>query len=54
MTEEEIIVFEIAMNKAIDAYFNARPFLGRSEDAERIFEGGFRMAWDYKSMMRIS
>lgn len=50
MTIEEYelsrIEFEMARNKAMDEYFNARPNIIRSIFTERIFEGGFRMAWE--------
>lgn len=40
------IEFEMARNKAMDEYFNARPKTERTASSERIFEGGFRMAWE--------
>lgn len=44
--ERRVIVYESARNEAMDRWFNARPHITRSEDAEFIFEGGFRTAWD--------
>ena len=44
--EMRVIDFEDARNHAMESYFLARPGLGRTEDQERIFESGFRMAWD--------
>jgi hypothetical protein len=50
MTTEEFelsrIEFEMARNKAMDDYFNARSDYERTTSSERIFEGGFRMAWE--------
>ena len=40
------IEFEIARNKAMDEYFNARINMERTVLNECIFEGGFRMAWE--------
>ena len=40
------IEFEIARNKAMDEYFNARLNTERMVLNEWIFEGGFRMAWE--------
>lgn len=45
--EEQILKFELAMNKAMDEYFLVRPQLLRSVNEEKLFEAGFRMAWDY-------
>jgi hypothetical protein len=44
--EERVMEFEAARNEAMDSYFNARKSLIRSPLRERVFEGGFRMAWD--------
>ena len=44
--EEKIIEFEHARNTAMDKYFSARPQLTRTIKEEKIFEAGFRMAWD--------
>ena len=44
--EKRVIEFEAARNKAMDNYFNARHGLSRTQIQERIFEGGFRIAWD--------
>ncbi len=40
------IEFEMARNKAMDEYFNARTKIERTVSSEWIFEGGFRMAWE--------
>jgi len=40
------IEFEMALNKAMDEYFNARPALEKSISNENLFKGGFRMAWE--------
>lgn len=44
--EESVIRFENARNEAMDKWFAARPHVERNAAAERIFEGGFRMAWE--------
>ncbi len=44
--EERVIKFEAARNEAMDKYFTARPQLLRTRECERLFEAGFRMAWD--------
>ena len=44
--EERRIEFEDALNNAMDRFFNARHGLTRSKVQEKIFEGGFRMAWE--------
>ena len=45
MTEKQIIEYEEELNKAMDQYFKARLHFFRTVQAEKIFEGGFRMAW---------
>lgn len=40
------IEFEMARNKAMAEYFNARPKIERTVLSELIFQGGFRMAWE--------
>lgn len=45
-----IIEFESARNAAMDRYFNARPAIIRDKEGERLFEAGFRMAWEVKSV----
>ena len=47
--EESVIAFEAARNEAMDKYFAARQGLSRTPEQERIFEGGFRMAWEARS-----
>jgi hypothetical protein len=42
-TEELIIEYESCLNEAIDRWFNARPLVERTPDAEFIFTGGFRL-----------
>ena len=39
--------FEIARNEAVDIYFGVRPQLARTIERERIFEAGFRLAWEF-------
>ena len=46
--EAERAKFESALNNAMDEYFNARPQIMRTRTMELIFEGGFRMAWEYR------
>ncbi len=46
--EIRLIEFESARNGAMDAYFKARPHLLRAPTHEKIFEAGFRCAWDYE------
>ena len=45
--EQKVIEFEHARNRAMDEYFTARPHTIRSREAEGLFEGGFRMAWEH-------
>jgi hypothetical protein len=44
--EERIIEYESSLNEAMDKYFLARPDLTRNRGEEKLFEGGFRMAWE--------
>lgn len=44
-SEEAVIEYELARNDAMDAWFEARPNVTRSEVAEMVFEGGFRLGW---------
>lgn len=44
--EEQIIKFESARNAAMDSYFEARSQLMRTQHEEKLFEAGFRMAWE--------
>ena len=44
--EMRVIEFESARNEAMDSYFNARPQLMRTGEQEKLFEAGFRMAWE--------
>ena len=46
--EEQVIEFETARNEAMEEYFTARPQLFRTIEKERLFEAGFRMAWERK------
>ena len=46
MNEGEIIKFEAERYNAMDKYFSARPHLLRTGHNEKIFEAGFRMAWE--------
>lgn len=46
--EERVIEFESARNEAADSYFAARPHINRTIERERIFEAGFRMAWELR------
>lgn len=46
--EMRVIAFESARNLAADAWFAARPAIERTRENERIFEGGFRMAWELR------
>lgn len=46
--ERRVIAFEAARNLAADAWFAARPQVERTIERERIFEGGFRMAWELR------
>jgi hypothetical protein len=43
--EERIIEYESFLNEAMDEYFSARPNLVQDREQEKLFEGGFRMAW---------
>jgi hypothetical protein len=45
--EMRIAEFEYARNQAIDKFFEARLNLDRTREEERIFEGGYRMAWEF-------
>ena len=45
--EEKIAEFEHARNTAMDKYFSARPQLLRTIKEEKLFEAGFRMAWNF-------
>lgn len=47
--EKSVIEFETARNEAMDWWFSARPHIERTKEAEKIFEGGFRKAWEFKS-----
>ncbi len=46
--ERRVIAYEMARNLAADAWFAARPAIERTRESERIFEGGFRMAWELR------
>jgi len=46
--EIEIAEFEHVRNNAMNEYFSCRPWLNRTECGEKIFEAGFRMAWEQK------
>jgi hypothetical protein len=45
--EQQFIDFEAQRNKAEDDFFEARPSLERNIENRFVFDGGFRMAWDY-------
>ena len=45
--EIRISEFEHARNDAMDKYFEARPQMERTRDRERVFEAGYRMAWEF-------
>jgi hypothetical protein len=47
--EEQIIEFEAAMVDAQERWFKARDHIDRNILNERIFEGGFRMAWNTRA-----
>ncbi len=47
MTEQQIIEYEAARNKAMDKYFGARPQIFRTQQMEMIFDAGFRMSWEH-------
>ena len=44
--EEKRAEFEAERNKAMDRYFGTRPQLMRTGEQERLFEAGFRMAYE--------
>lgn len=44
--ELKIAEFEYARNEAVEAYFNARPFLVRNETQVKLIEAGFRLGWE--------
>lgn len=44
--ELKIAEFEVQRNEAMDKYFDARKHIERNRFNERIFEAGFRMAWE--------
>ncbi|WP_085214119.1 hypothetical protein [Methylomagnum ishizawai] len=46
--EAERAEYESARNAAMDEYFDARPQIMKTRTMELIFEGGFRMAWEYR------
>lgn len=45
--EEEIIEYESARNECVDAFFNARPHIKRTNENEFLVESGFRLAYNY-------
>ena len=47
--ETQIALMEGAMNSAADDYFAARPQLDNTHNL-RIFEAGFRRAWEMKEL----
>lgn len=47
--EDQIIEFEAAMVDAQERWFKARDHIDRDILNERIFEGGFRMAWNTRA-----
>jgi hypothetical protein len=50
--EERVIKFESYRNKAMDEYFSARPNLVQDRGQEKLFEDGFRMAWEELTRLR--
>ena len=46
--ELEIAEYEHARNKAVDEWFRNRPLFAQTPDNVKIFEAGFRMAWEYQ------
>lgn len=44
--ELQFAEYECALNEAADRWFNARPKVIRNSGSVRLFEAGFRMAWD--------
>ena len=44
--ELRVAEYESARNEAMDRWFSARPAIQRTAEAERIWEGGFRMAYE--------
>jgi len=51
-SEQDIIDYEDARNKAMGEYFKARPSIVRTSELEQLFMSGFRMAW-YESRGRV-
>lgn len=45
--EWRIAEYESERNDAMDRWFNARKDVVRDAESERVFEGGFRIAWEY-------
>jgi len=45
--EIRVSEFEHARNDAMDKFFEARPHLDRTREEERLFEAGYRMAWEF-------
>ena len=46
MSEEEIVDFEVARNEAWDEYADARPNENFTQRDIKLFEAGFRKAWE--------
>lgn len=46
MNELQYAEYEARLINAQDIYFNARPRLDRTTEQEKIFEAGFRMAYN--------
>jgi len=44
--EEQVTEYESERNEAMQRWFDARPNVPRTRNTERVWEGGFRMAWD--------
>lgn len=44
--ELDVAKYEDARNKAITAYFEARPSLEQSSTNEKLVEAGFRLGWE--------
>lgn len=45
--EHRIALFEAAQNAARDEYFSARHQMFRTINNERLFDAGYRMAWNH-------
>jgi len=48
--ESRVIEYEHERNKAMQSWFDARPDVPRNRETERLWEGGFRMAWESRDV----